>query len=262
MAAHYEAIRPLLTRWIRQADHVTVANHVLAAEMAELNPSVSILPSFLDVGLWGVTEIPPPGDQPVSIGFWGTASHAPDLERLTAGFRHLKARYGRHIRFQFMGCHDPELLSLEDVTVGAHVSSYAAYAAATRDCRVDLAIAPLKVNRFNRCKSPIKFFEYSVRGACGIYADLDPYQAVVRHGENGLLVGPDPDDWIAALEQLIDDPAGRFRMARQAQADVLAHHTLDHHALKWRDTYQALMDRQRPRSLARSLLQTTMARPD
>jgi glycosyltransferase involved in cell wall biosynthesis len=249
IAAHYKAMRPFLTRWIRQADHVTVANSVLAAELADLNSSLSILPSFLDLDLWGVSPVPPPDDQPVSIGFWGTASHAPDLQRLTTGFRHLKSRYGKRVRFQFMGCHDPELLSLEDVTVGAHVPTYAAYAQATRSCPLDIAIAPLKVNRFNRCKSPIKFFEYSVRGACGVYADLDPYQSVVRHGENGLLVGPDPSDWISAIESLIDDPPRRSQMAGRAQADVLADHTLAHHAPKWSDVYQSLMPRTGKRRL-------------
>jgi glycosyltransferase involved in cell wall biosynthesis len=253
--SHYEALRLWLTRWIRQADHVTVANAVLAAEVAELNPSVSILPSFMDADLWGVTDVPIAGERPVSIGFWGTASHAPDLRRLTAGFRHLKARYGRRIRFQFMGCHDPELLSLDDVTVGAHVPTYAAYARATRNCPLDIALAPLKVNLFNRCKSPIKFFEYSIRGACGVYADLDPYQSVVRDGENGLLVGPDPADWIAALQALIEDPDARSRMAQQAQADVLAHHTLDRHAEKWAAVYGSLIATRstRRRSLLRPL---------
>jgi glycosyltransferase involved in cell wall biosynthesis len=243
LAEDYRALRPVLTRWIRQADHVTVANAVLADELSELNSSISILPSFMDVDLWGVSEIPPPDDAPVSIGYWGSLGHVLDLQRLTAAFRHLKQRYGRRIRFQFMGSHDPEILSLEHVTVGGYVDSYAAYAAATRSCRVDIAIAPLADNRFNRCKSPIKFFEYSIRGACGIYADLVPYHAVVRHGENGLLIGADLDDWVSALERLIEDPTLRYQMARQAQADVLAHHTLDRHAWRWRDTYQRVVER-------------------
>src|SRR3989442_7432567 len=118
--------------------------------------------------LWGVSSSPEPDDRRVSIGFWGSGSHLPDLRQLTAGFRHLKSRYGRRVRFQLMGCCDPELLALDDVTVGDYVNSYATYAAATRDCRLDIAVAPLAANRFNRCKSPIKFFEYSIRGACGI----------------------------------------------------------------------------------------------
>jgi glycosyltransferase involved in cell wall biosynthesis len=242
-AARFRPMRSMITRWIRQADHLTVANTALAEVLAELNPSISILPSFIDVDLWGVSPVPLPDAGPVSIGFWGCMVHVPDLQRLTAVFRHLKQRYGRRIRFQFMGCHAPDMLALEDVSVGAFVNSYAGYAAATRDCRLDIAIAPMDRNRFNRCKSPIKFFEYSIRGACGIYTDFDPYQSVVRQGENGFLVGSGADEWLGALERLIDNPDLRYRMAGQAQADVLTHHTLDHHAWRWREAYITAIER-------------------
>jgi glycosyltransferase involved in cell wall biosynthesis len=241
VAGEYAAIRPHMIRWIQQADHVTVSTPALAEEMAELNPSVSVLPNALDVELWGISEILPPSDSAVTIGFWGSGTRIPDLRRLTRGLRHLKQRYGSRVRFHFWGSCDPELLSVGDVTVSGHVTSYAEYALASRHCRLDIALAPLVHNRFNRCKSAIKFLEYGIRGACGLYADLDPYQSVVRHGENGLLVGPDPDDWIAAMTRLIDDPAFRHRLACQAQSDVLARHTLAQHAWRWRDTYQSLI---------------------
>jgi glycosyltransferase involved in cell wall biosynthesis len=243
VAAWYAALRPHLIRWIRQADHVTASTPALAAELAEYNPSVSVLPNFIDIDLWGISEISPPDDGPVTIGFWGGSGHLRDLRPLTPAFRHLKQRYGRGVRFLFCGCCDPELLSLEDVRIGDYVKSYAEYACMTRRCRLDIAIAPLAVHRFNRCKSPIKFFEYSVRGACGVYADLEPYQPVVRHGENGFLIGPDGEEWVGALEQLVEDPGLRYRLARQAQTEVLARHTLDQHAWRWRGAYEAAIER-------------------
>jgi glycosyltransferase involved in cell wall biosynthesis len=250
LADRYAAARPLLTRWIREADHVTVASAALAAELSALNPSVFILPNAIDVRLWGVSGVRSPDDHPVRVGFWGSATHLPDLQQLTRGLRHLKSRWGNRVSFQFMGCCDPALLSLGSVTATGYMDSYAAYASATRRCPLDIAIAPLAANRFNRCKSPIKFFEYSIRGACGVYADLEPYQDVVRQGENGLLVGSDPDDWVSALEQLIRDPALRHRMARRAHADVLARHTLDHLAVQWRDAYRTMTGRSDDRKAA------------
>jgi glycosyltransferase involved in cell wall biosynthesis len=237
-AGIYQVLRPFLTRWIRNADHVTVANQAMADELAEINPSISILPSFMDVDLWGVTDIPDADDRPVSVGYWGSPWHLPDLQGLVAAFRHLKQKYGRRVRFQFLGCQVPELLALEDASGGPYLESYAHYAHITRDCPLDIALAPLADNRFNRCKSAIKFFEYSIRGACGVYADLTPYQQVVRSGENGVLVGPALEEWVGALEQLIEAPERRVRLARQAQADVLHHHTLEKQSVHWRNAYQ------------------------
>lgn len=243
VAEWYKALRPHLIDWVRQADLVTVSSPALAAELAEHNPAVTVLPNFIDVELWSISEIPPPNDDPVTIGFWGGSGHLPDLRPLTPVFRHLKQRYGRKVRFLFCGCCDPELMTLEDVRSGGFVKSYAEYASMTLRRRLDIALAPLVRNRFNRCKSPIKFFEYSIRGACGVYADLEPYQAVVRHGENGFLIGSDAEEWVGALEQLVDDPECRYRMARQAQADVLAHHSPDQEAWRWREAYKQVIER-------------------
>jgi O-antigen biosynthesis protein len=239
-ARQYRDLQPLLVGCIRSADHVTVTTQALADELAEFNPAITILPNAIDVGLWGVSEVRPPAEEPVSIGYWGTLSHLPDLQPLTVAFRHLKQKYGRRVRFQFMGCHDPDLLSLEDVSVGPFIGSYAGYAAATEANRMDIAVAPLADHRFNRCKSPIKYLEYSIRGACGLYADLPPYQSVIHHGENGFLLGPNTDEWVGALERLVEDPSLRCRLARRAQADVLARHTLDHQAWRWREVYESV----------------------
>jgi processive 1,2-diacylglycerol beta-glucosyltransferase len=238
VAERYRPMRSLLRRWIQQADHLTVSTHALADELADLNRSISVTPNFIDRDLWGVSPVSPPGEGPTTIAYWGSAGHRTELQRLTTVFRHLKQRYGQRVRFHFMGCHDPEMLALEDVIVGAHVESYAAYAAATRCHPIDIGLAPLADNRFNRCKSAIKFFEYSIRGACGVYADLTPYQQVVRSGENGVLVGPALEEWVGALEQLIEAPERRVRLARQAQADVLHHHTLEKQSVHWRNAYQ------------------------
>jgi len=42
--------------------------------------------------------------------------------------------------------------------------------------KLDIAVAPLQDNIFNRCKSPIKFLEMSAAGIPCICQDLDPYQ--------------------------------------------------------------------------------------
>lgn len=93
-----------------------------------------------------------------------------------------------------------------------------------RHLNADIGLAPLLPNDFNRCKSGIKYYEYALAGAVGVYSDLEPYSEV-RHGATGLVVPHDVTSWRAALSHLIGNSASRACMAANAKADVLAHHT-------------------------------------
>jgi glycosyltransferase involved in cell wall biosynthesis len=88
----------------------------------------------------------------------------------------------------------------------------------------DIGLAPLLPNDFNRGKSAIKYYEYGMTAAAGIYSDLDPYHEV-RDGVTGMVVPHDVDAWKDALTTLIESATMRTDMARAAKADVQANHT-------------------------------------
>jgi glycosyltransferase involved in cell wall biosynthesis len=66
---------------------------------------------------------------------------------------------------------------------------------------LDVAICPLAVNEFNRCKSPLKYVEMTAFGYPVIAQKMLPYTADIVHGENGLLAGS-TEEWLGALEGL------------------------------------------------------------
>ena len=85
--------------------------------------------------------------------------------------------------------------------------------------RADLFIAPLRDTYFNRCKSAIKFLEYSHKGIPGVYSRLPMYEAVIQDGQNGFFAS-DLAEWEAHLEQLIASPALRQEMGQRARQTV------------------------------------------
>lgn len=89
---------------------------------------------------------------------------------------------------------------------------------------VDITIAPLVDNPQRRAKSAVKYMESALVGVPTIAARLDPYQAAIEHGINGLLASTD-DEWIASLTRLIQAPELRQQIGAAARADVLANHT-------------------------------------
>jgi glycosyltransferase involved in cell wall biosynthesis len=100
----------------------------------------------------------------------------------------------------------------------------------------DLWIAPLADNHFNRCKSSVKFLEYSAHGAPGVYSRLEPYESLVIPGENGLLADSQ-EEWEQALAGLIENPDLRYELSVRAQMTVEQGWLLSQHAHRWREVY-------------------------
>jgi glycosyltransferase involved in cell wall biosynthesis len=105
----------------------------------------------------------------------------------------------------------------------------------SRTVEWDLALAPLGVDTFTRCKSDIKFLDYSILGIPGVYSRGPVYGDTVRHLETGYLAHNDVQSWAEALELMLTDDALRRRLAVAAQEYTLSTRTLRHRAAEWGD---------------------------
>lgn len=77
-----------------------------------------------------------------------------------------------------------------------------------------------------RWMSPMKMFEYMASGVAVISSDLPVLREVLQDGFNALLVEPnDPKAWINALLSLMNNSELPRRLASQARADYIKHHT-------------------------------------
>ncbi len=106
--------------------------------------------------------------------------------------------------------------------------------------RWDIFLAPLEDSLFNRCKSGLKFLEYSALGIPGVYSRLEPYAELVIHGENGFLAA-DLSEWGEFLRRLILDPELRLGIGKAAKETVANQWLLDTHAAQWQECYADVM---------------------
>lgn len=81
---------------------------------------------------------------------------------------------------------------------------------------IDVALAPLKDNTFNSCKSQLKIIEAGWMGKAVICSDTLPYTLDVISEENGILVKEKRGhkDWYRAIKRLTEDEGERLRMAK------------------------------------------------
>lgn len=249
----------------RAADGVIVTTDLLKERLSRLNPNIFVVPNSLDERLWEKRPITAAGgpiaSQRKTIGYMGTATHDADLMMVAQGLRNVLRKYANSLELQLVGAvADPAVieafagLPIRIVDVGDNVE-YPAFARwMVENIKWDLAIAPLENDVFTRCKSDIKFLDYSAVGIPGIYSQGPVYGRTVRHLDTGYLANNDPQSWTDALELLLNDDALRLGLAKRAQEYVFSTRTLEHRAHEWRDALVSIVSSSAvvPESVGRS----------
>lgn len=202
-----------------EADAIITSTEELKKKLCKHNPHVFVLNNCLEDDLWKVRNPKTVKDaEPISICYVGSASHSPDIEMIAPVLQKVLQKFGNKVTLTFWGVKPPDsLISLDTVKwIDQSVRSYATFIECMSSLDIDIAIAPLKDNEFNRCKSHIKFLEYSAMGAAGVYSDLPPYNTVVHHGKNGMLANSS-EDWLNCISSLIESQKMRTDLAIAAQ---------------------------------------------
>ena len=232
--------KPFIIDVMRRASAVTVTTVPLKEALRKYNDNIHVLPNLLDERLWNKPPRMRTSDR-VVIAFGGTKSHLNDLKILEEPLFYIADKYRGRVSFRLGGVSTGKLATLPGLHFVRFTSSYSDYARELQDSDIDIALVPLQDNLFNRCKSNIKWLEYSACGIAGIYSSLSPYSDCIEQGKTGILAGMKGDEWIAALELLIDDPEKRRIIAREAREKVLSSYTLAGGAALYRNFYQNLV---------------------
>lgn len=238
----------------READGVIVATATLKERLARLNENIFVVPNALDERLWGGRTPGAPaagaGRRKV-IGYMGTHTHDADLMMILQPLRATLRKHAGQVELQLVGVFADgavmgafEGLPVSVLDVGGHVE-YPDFARwMSRTVKWDLAIAPLEVDTFTRCKSDIKFLDYSILGIPGIYSRGPVYGGTVRHLETGYLADNEGRSWAEALELMLTDDALRQRIAQSAQEYALSERTLRSRAADWREVLFSVAGRE------------------
>ncbi len=234
----YLTARAAMLQAVVEADAVVGSTPELCDYMRGFNANTCLWENFLDDQLWQLDTVhpnpPKPDDtplgQPACIGYMGGQSHVTDLEPIVPALIQILEKYSSKVQLKFWGLEPPSGLrghpSVEYIPV--KLVDYASFAAYFPTQKCDIFIAPLQDNLFNRCKSPLKYLEYSALAIPGVYSRIAPYQRLVNHGQNGFLAS-ELQEWVDCLSLLIEDAALRLRMGAGAQATLRSQWLLNEH---------------------------------
>ena len=240
-----EEMRDEIIESLKKSDAVTCTSLLLSRELTHYAREVYILPNYIDTDIWSNGRIKKESEKHTTIvGFSGTPTHIDDLKMIAPAIKDILTRFGDSVEFRFWGCIVEELKGLDGVRFERElIPDYREYARTLRDSNIDIAIVPLVKNRFNECKSNIKFLEYSICRIPGIYSNITPYSESIIDGETGIVCDDDTDSWYRAMVKLIEERDLRNEIAENSYKEVHENYTLDANAYKWYDSYTALLDK-------------------
>jgi glycosyltransferase involved in cell wall biosynthesis len=240
---YFDTVGDVMHQAITEADAVIVSTISLAEYVRAYNPNTWLLPNYLDDASWALRSKPPSKTSgPIVIGYMGgaTQTHLPDLQMVLPALKRLREQYAHKVLLRFWGTFPPELKGTPQVEfIEETFPDYETFGRYFSKQDVDIVIAPLKDNLFNRCKSGIKFLEYSALGVPGIYSRIAPYEGVVVHGKNGFLASSS-QEWEMYLRTLIGDRKLRLTLGKAAQSTV-QRLLMSDHAHEWGTVYRAAL---------------------
>ena len=88
---------------------------------------------------------------------------------------------------------------------------------------MDVVLAPLVNDEFNKCKSQLKLIEAGFAGRPVICSDIEPYRIDGEHERNCFMVKQDrPLDWYIYMRRFMKDPSLIKQMGAELQKDMMA----------------------------------------
>lgn len=203
-----------MRRAIEQVDWLVVSTPALAEEYSSFHHDIRVAPNGLLPGWWRNLDAQRRSGRKMRVGWAGGVSHTGDLAEIRSVVKDL----GHEVEWVFMGM-KPNGVQCE-FHPGVAIDRYPAKLASLN---LDLAVVPLEVNQFNRCKSNLRLLEL---GACGIpviCTDIEPYRGdlPVTRVRNRY------HDWVEAIRAHISDPDALARSGDALRDAVLNHWMLE-----------------------------------
>ena len=199
--------------YMSNCDYATTTTEYFKQELLKLNPNVEVLPNGIDLNhkMWDYEK---EESDVVRIAWAGSIQRLYDLKRLEKSIQKLYADpelKGKFVFYQFGGEErDNEVFQGPGFEWfhGKSPWTYGEFYA-----KIDISLAPLEENLYNRCKSEIKMVEAGMNKIPFICQAYGPYIPHIQHGKNGLMVTND-DEWYIYIKELILNPERRKELGQ------------------------------------------------
>lgn len=217
-----------LTESVKSADYVTVSTEPLKELIAPLNENVTVIPNFITPSEWNFER---KKNEKTRIGWVWSPTHFPDIQIIQKSLEKIIKKYP--VEIVIFGT-EKNIFPFETTNIKG--VKYTDYPKTFMEEGIDISIAPLADNDFNKSKSNIKWLESSMAGACFVGSRVYPYSKSIKQGKTGLLCNKEPS-WTKTLSTLIEHPLIREQIAKNAKEEVMKNYSSNK---KWKEFYDSI----------------------
>lgn len=187
---------PDINKTIKIADVIWTPSRYLAKQMSHVNPLCDI--QFVNNAIdpiekqWANQRKTSGKD--LRFGYLGASAHTNDIKLMDYKFTGKNLVCIKDLGYE-------EILDPNQTVKPKGIFEYGSYYK-----RIDVSLAPLAMNRFNRCKSDLKVTEAAMTKTAIIASDVENYNGSIIHGETGLLCSTTAE-WKEAIESMTKQKA-------------------------------------------------------
>jgi glycosyltransferase involved in cell wall biosynthesis len=223
-----------------EAHAVTTSTEYLYTLCKKFNPNVYCFRNLIETGIMDfkdhgrdITD-----QESVRIGWTGTPHHLDDIVIVEQALKEI-CRMHPNVKLVFFGFMPPHIQEMVDplrIEFYSFVPSETYYLCLAK-MDIDIGIAPLVQNGFNRGKTARKAQEYGALRIAPVLTDWDTYAAwtdevnCIKPKKNRHI------DWVKSLDRLVTDATLRDRIASGARDFVLQNHAIDKFIMERAQTY-------------------------
>lgn len=235
----------IIRYFIRESTKVIVTTIPLLKRIKHLNSNTVVVPNLLDERLisgedeeeYHETSIitkssSKQNKSPLTIGYMGTPTHDRDFTEVLPAIEYILNKHKGEIRFEIVGgLSDKRIMNnmpyTDQLDTKGNVEYTVFWKWMKENIKWDIAIAPLEKNPFTECKSDIKFLDYSALSIPAIYTNFSPYASTIVPKKTGFLIENETDEWIQALESLINHAELRLNIVENARNYLISNRVLN-----------------------------------
>lgn len=228
-----------------KCDAISVSTMELANSVAIVFPKkpIFVIDNFLSIAEW---EIPyerriekVKNGKPITIGWMASGSHTIDIPLVAKAIEETMDKHPE-VMLHLIGWvgwknmqlekHKNRILCEDWLPIDAIPYAMSNF---------DINLCPIMDNKFNRCKSNLKYLQGGVLGIPSICSKLPPY-GCVQDGVDGLLADS-PESWLACLDALIENSEMRRDIGEKARAKVVSEYDMSKNYMNWVKMFQKVL---------------------
>lgn len=227
---------PFIEKMLSSADAISVSTSPLAEQLQNRNKKIRVTPNYSEKSSGVAKHF---DVEPNQVTLIVASSDQVLVEELLEPLKVLNKKY--NLKIVAIGPIATTFVANNIKVTKVELMSHPDFKAYISSIDNGIGIIPLDESTFSKCKSPVKYFDYSSCGIPSVCSKVMPYKEVIEHKHTGMLVESSSNSWIEHIEMLILSSTLRRELADSARDYILSDHSVRQCSEEWKMLLNDLM---------------------